>query len=885
MNAEQQAEVSEAADLDDRLELDDRPRLAVIVGNGITGDSRVQKTAIAAARDGWRVLLLGRSRSGRVERSWMGPIEVVRVPVWHNVRRQVAHDRARGLRSLVTRFGLDDVDALKRYQAAHRTWDRALSAEVGTLEREGRAALRRTTLKAALRARRTVYRARNWAYRWEGRQQPDPAVPVGEWRLDWPELLDLDLAFGPVIEEFRPHVIHANDVTMLVPAAHSAARLWAAGHRCSWLYDSHEYVAGVEWGNPLRQAAYPALESEFIRRADAVVTVSPEIAGLLREAHGLRETPLVVANTPVREAVGADAPGTGVRALCGLDDSVPLLVYAGWVDRQRGLETVVAGLGSLPEVHLALVTNRQNPFVQELLDQAAEVGAADRVHVLPYVPQHAVADYIASADLGLIPFRRTPNCELSLPTKMAEYLHAGLPVLASDVKTVRAFTEEHGIGEVFTAGDAVSFAESAAKAVASRDTLAERITEPLLAELCWEAQTGTLLDLYRRLAGTAPRTARPDVPWTVTEQVQRPAQSEDVSSSVSRWRPLDASGEGVRLGMGIANYAGQLAAFASAVSREREDVCCEVVMASSATGFGYPADAYLDNSRLGSVDVQVEQVHRVLSGRYTHVLADAFRPVLGYLNGDHIGADLPALRSAGLKVALLAHGSEIRHPGRHLERHSESLFLDAPEDQVAAMTAIAERNRRTAADSGLPVYVTTPDLLIDLPWATWAPLVVDVDAWSSDAPVLERKRPVVVHAPSKRWTKGSGRILPVLESLHDKGAIDFQLLEGVPWEEVRRRIKTADIVVDQFAIGAYGTFSCEAMAAGRPVLCYISDEVEAVTGPLPLVNATSATLREAVESLLDDRAAGARIGAESLAFVRENHDGRRTAAALNSFLQ
>ncbi|GAA3317058.1 hypothetical protein [Nonomuraea dietziae] len=39
-----------------------RPRLAVIVGNAITGDSRVQKTALAAARDGWEVTLVGRGR-------------------------------------------------------------------------------------------------------------------------------------------------------------------------------------------------------------------------------------------------------------------------------------------------------------------------------------------------------------------------------------------------------------------------------------------------------------------------------------------------------------------------------------------------------------------------------------------------------------------------------------------------------------------------------------------------------------------------------------------------------------------------------------------------------------------------------------------------------
>jgi hypothetical protein len=149
---------------------------------------------------------------------------------------------------------------------------------------------------------------------------------------------------------------------------------------------------------------------------------------------------------------------------------------------------------------------------------------------------------------------------------------------------------------------------------------------------------------------------------------------------------------------------------------------------------------------------------------------------------------------------------------------------------------------------------------------------------------MERKRPVVLHAPSKRWTKGSNRVLPVLEEMHERGVIDFQLLEGCSWSEVRERVKSADIIVDQFSIGAYGTFACESMAAGRPVLCYISDEVEAAMGPLPIVNATAKTLRTALESLLDDPARAAEIGQESAVFVREHHDGRRTAAALSRFL-
>jgi glycosyltransferase involved in cell wall biosynthesis len=143
---------------------------------------------------------------------------------------------------------------------------------------------------------------------------------------------------------------------------------------------------------------------------------------------------------------------------------------------------------------------------------------------------------------------------------------------------------------------------------------------------------------------------------------------------------------------------------------------------------------------------------------------------------------------------------------------------------------------------------------------------------------------VVLHAPSRRWTKGSDRIIPVLEEMHESKLIDFQLLEDSSWEEVRDRVKKADIVVDQFSIGSYGTFTCESMAAGRPVVCHISDEVEAVTGPIPVVNATARTLRSALEALLDDPAEGARLGAASVLFAREHHDGRRTATALNGFL-
>ncbi|QNE77417.1 glycosyltransferase [Streptomyces finlayi] len=856
-----------------------RPRLAVIVANGITGDSRVQKTAVAAARDGWDVTLIGRSDTKQVQRSRMGPIEVIRVPVTSEFVKSVKSRKAHPLRGAVTQFRIHDQAALNRYRASYRAWVRQTSAETTWSEPP-----RRALLKAALRARRAVHRLRVRAFKWEQRRTPKDRVPVRDWRLDWPQLVDLDLAFGPVIEELKPDVIHANDATMIVTAARSAARLRASGHRCAWLYDAHEYVRGVEWPNPRQACAIPAAEAEFIGRADAVVTVSTELAELLKDDHKLSRLPLVVGNSPVREVIGSGAVRSSVREVCGLDPQVPLMVYSGWLGPERGVDAVIDGLPELPGVHLALVCSRVTPLLEELLATAATLGVRDRIHLVPYVAPHEVADYLSSADIGLTPFRRVPNCEVSLPTKVSEYLQAGLPLVTSDVRVIKAYVEEKGLGEVFTWDDPTSFVAAASRALKGRRELAERITEAVLKELSWEHQSAGLLELYRTLSKKTPPVSRADVPWTLQESPgaeRMGANSGKAGAPV--WNTLGSTR--VKLGVGPANYAGQGAAFAQALSQANPDVSVEVVMNQRVDTFDYPADVYVDAARLGDLDVQLQQVKRVV-GRYTHMIVDAFMPVFGGLNGDTVAGDLAALRKARIKVALLSHGSDIRHPARHLERHEYSLFRDAPEGVAKKLQDKAEVNRRTADECGLPLYVTTPDLLDDLPTAKWAPLVVDVASWATDEPVMVRKRPIVLHAPSKRWTKGTDRIMPVLTELHDKGVIDFRLAEGIPWAEMQALVKESDVVLDQFTTGSYGTFAVEAMAAGRPVIGYISDAVQATThGALPIVSATPDTLHEVLGSLIDDRDEAASIGRASVEFARTYHDGHWTAQVLSGFLK
>jgi glycosyltransferase involved in cell wall biosynthesis len=303
----------------------------------------------------------------------------------------------------------------------------------------------------------------------------------------------------------------------------------------------------------------------------------------------------------------------------------------------------------------------------------------------------------------------------------------------------------------------------------------------------------------------------------------------------------------VRLLVGPANFAGQGTRWARALEERVPD--------ASATSFaffkgvldypvdyGVPARTYRRNRRW-----QLNFYNHVVRN-YTHVLIEASRPIFGTLHGPDASGDIPYLLSKGLQLALIAHGSDIRIPSRHVETEPWSPFPDLEDETVELL----ERNSTRAVElfTSYPgsVYVSTPDLLDYVPDAVWCPVVVDVDTWRSDAPVLEREKPVVAHAPSKSVMKGSELIDPIMEHLAQRGLITYRRVEDVDPAEMPAVYRDADIVLDQFRIGSYGVAACEAMAAGRIVVGHIAqhvrDRVAAGTGlELPIVDATTPSSR------------------------------------------
>jgi hypothetical protein len=147
-------------------------------------------------------------------------------------------------------------------------------------------------------------------------------------------------------------------------------------------------------------------------------------------------------------------------------------------------------------------------------------------------------------------------------------------------------------------------------------------------------------------------------------------------------------------------------------------------------------------------------------------------------------------------------------------------------------------------------------------------------------------RPVIVHSPSAPNAKGTPAVLTAIDSLRGRFDVDFRLIQGVPRHQALKLVRDADIFLDQFVLGAYGMAALEAMALGKPVLCYIKPSMAAqYPADLPIVNATQESLTDIIAELLADGVRRHEIGLRSRAYVEKYHDAIKIAGELKGIYE
>jgi glycosyltransferase involved in cell wall biosynthesis len=114
---------------------------------------------------------------------------------------------------------------------------------------------------------------------------------------------------------------------------------------------------------------------------------------------------------------------------------------------------------------------------------------------------------------------------------------------------------------------------------------------------------------------------------------------------------------------------------------------------------------------------------------------------------------------------------------------------------------------------------------------------------------------------------------------------DFEFIPPVAPNEVSNLIRSADVVVGQFAVGALGLSELQAMSCAKPVICSFRYE-EAYSTPPPLCQATTAEeIEEHLENLFQHPGVGIALGQKAREWVIKNHDHRDLSVKLERFYQ
>ncbi len=264
------------------------------------------------------------------------------------------------------------------------------------------------------------------------------------------------------------------------------------------------------------------------------------------------------------------------------------------------------------------------------------------------------------------------------------------------------------------------------------------------------------------------------------------------------------------------------------------------------------------------------------------------------------GLEPTLLAIAGVRVIVMPYGADVQDMARSpnaLFKHT--MGRDYPAQRLGR-TRIARRIDRWTRRAD---HVISGCEWVDYTyhWDTLmlAHFAIDTDAWPPAEPrpeALDPAQPLrILHAPNHRHIKGTRYFIDAVQSLREEGVpVELVLLERVPNSEVKKAMAEADVVADQLIVGWYAMFAIEGMATGRPVLCYLREDLERLyrtvgllnEGDPPIVRCDPLTVKERIRALADHRDQLSELGRLGRQFVLDHHSpqviGRKFSAILET---
>ena len=287
-------------------------------------------------------------------------------------------------------------------------------------------------------------------------------------------------------------IYHSNDLDTLL-ANYLASKI----RRKPLIYDSHEYFLGVPEIQDRKSVkkAWTTIERFIFPKLKTIVTVNQSIADLYKKDY--RKELIIIRNLPTRQIVTQ----TKSKEDLGMPSNKKIVILQGaGINVDRGSEELLEAIALSNQFVLYIIGT--GGVIEELKKRALKNDLKNKIVFIGRIPYVEMMQYTLNADVGVTLDKDTNiNYRFSLPNKIFDYMKAGIPVLASNLKEVANVVNHHKVGIVIPNHAPQTILEGLENLTQNKEQQATfgKNGKQAIETLNWETEVIPIKKIYKKL--------------------------------------------------------------------------------------------------------------------------------------------------------------------------------------------------------------------------------------------------------------------------------------------------------------------------------------------------------------------------------------------------